>query len=712
MQTHLDDTNSVSQPRFGCDRLTRLFAASSMAIIGASDRSPWSQLVMENLSQWDYHGDVHLVNRRGVPAHGMRTATSCQEIGERVDLAVLLVPNIALPDALRDAHAAGARGAVVLGAGFGEAGEGGRSAELALRELAQELDLPLIGPNGVGFASVLDRVPAWVSPLPRPYLPGSLGIISQSGNLGLTIANFAARHRIGVSHIVSTGNEINVDLVDVTRVLCEDERVHAVAIFAEAIRDPAGFLQAAERAAELQKPIIILKTGTSRLAAEVAQTHTGALVGDASLVRAAFKSAGIVSVQSIEQLVLSAGWLAHSGVVPAGGLGVVSISGGSNDIIADRAEELGIPLPELASETKRRVLNTVEPLGVTNVMNPFDITGAAVGSFESIVDPLVAVGEDPSVSVLAWTGVPFVEAPPMVQTYEFVGEALRSVDRTGVLLLNTTDPISDHAEMLDAASVPYVMAGIDRGLVAIRDGMWWSEWQRGRSELPDAELMGLRHPLAEAVGGVWDEVRALQLLAKEGISTVPWRLVQDADTAVAAARDFGFPVVVKVAARGLVHKTELGGVVLGVNDEAGVRSAFERVTRIPADVDGAVIAPMRTEGVEMIVGVIRDPQWGLALAIGLGGVHAEVVADATFRLLPVTRGEVKAMLGELRGVELLRGQRNAPAGELSAIEETILRFAELACALPADLVSMEINPLLVQGANVEALDAVIEWQTP
>jgi acetate---CoA ligase (ADP-forming) len=699
-------TEETRGRRFGHERLGRLFAAESIAVVGASDRSAWSHMVFDNFDAWGYGGRLHPVNRRGASVRGVESATSCAEIGEPIDLAILLVGNAVVPDALRDAAAAGAGGAVVLGAGFGEAGDEGKAAQRELEELARELDVALIGPNGVGFASLLDRVPAWVSP-PPPLLPGRVGVVSQSGNLGLTISNFAVRQAIGISHIVSTGNEVNVDIVDVIDYLVRDDRVAVIAVFAETIRDPAGFLRAAEDAAAAGKPIVALKAGSSSLAAAVAETHTGALVGDDAVVEAAFRSVGVVRVTSIEQLAITAGLLEHTGRLPAGGVGIVSISGGSDDIIADRAEEIGLDLPALSPATEERVRESVAEIGVTRVMNPFDITGAAVGNFGTITEPLRAIGEDPNIALVAWTGVPFTASPPMIDSYPSVAKGLRAAGRRGVLLLNTSEPIDGvDRETLIANDMPYTLAGIDRGVVAMRDAIAWSGWIRGREgqagALGDAAL---ERP-ADATGA-WGEARSLELIAEHGVPVVPWRLVGSEDEAVEAAAELGYPVVVKVSGADILHKSERGGVALDLGDADGVRGAYAAVTAAGGD---AIVAPMRPPGLELIVGVVRDEAWGPVLAVGLGGIHTEVLRDTALRLLPVAPPEIEAMLGELRGSALLDGFRGAPAADRAAVVAAIDAFATLATGLADDLTSIEVNPLYVHDETVEALDAAIQWR--
>jgi acyl-CoA synthetase (NDP forming) len=700
-------------PRLGQDRVRALLRPRSVVMVGASDRSEWSVMTFGAFAQFGFEGRLHLVNRRGARAHGRSTVTSCTAIEEPVDLAIMLVSNEAIADALKDAADAGIRSAVLLGSGFAEAGQDGQSAQRQLAELARDLDVAIVGPNGHGFANLVDRAPGWTAFAPDPVLTGPVALLSQSGSVLLTMADFAAKHAIGISHMIGTGNEANLDLLDFMDRLVEDERVGVLAVFAESIRDPGFFRQIAARAAELAKPIVMLKVGASELAARLALTHTGALVGNDDVIDRALAAAGVIRVSSLEELIFTAGLLAHTGPLPEGGLGLAGMSGGINDVVADRAAALGIPVPEFADATTDHIRSHMARFAT--VQNPFDMTGGASMDQDRQIEPLLAIGRDPGVALLAYSGLPFApsEPGPVSEYYRWIAEGLRSVGRRGVLLLNmvgTIDP-RQHA-LLRAVGVPHTVPGVEYGLQAISHAIRWSAWLREDRAAPGA-AGPLPVPPPGAVG-VWPEARALEFLASRGLPVVPWRLAADGAQAVAAAGQIGFPVVVKVAADGVIHKSDLGGVALGLRTGAEVLEAFERVTGAAraagAQVRGAVVAAMREGGIELIAGVVRDPQWGPTLAIGLGGTQAEVLRDRSLGSLPVTEREVGRMLAGLRGYPLLCGFRGQAAADLGRVSEVLARFGALALSLGPALESMEINPLYVAEDRVEILDAVLVWQ--
>jgi acyl-CoA synthetase (NDP forming) len=705
------DRAVVETPLDAAARLRALLSPRSVALVGASERSGWSAESFANYERLGFEGSLHLVNRSGGTVHGRTAFTSCTEIGEPVDLALMLVGAGALPVALADAAAAGIRSAVVLAAGFGETGPDGVAAQRELVALCRELDVTCVGPNCLGFVNVVDRAPAWSGQMPIPLVAGAVAVVSQSGATAHTIASFAGVQNIGLSHVISTGNEAMVDTVDMAAAVLEDDRVRALAMFAESIRDVERFRRLTERAAELAKPIVMMKVGTSALAAEIALTHTGALVGDDRLVDAALRQFGVIRVHSLEQLAITAGLLAQTGPLPPGGLGVVSISGGACDIIADRAELVGVPLEPLAETTRTRLSELLPSYGT--LRNPLDITGAASEDPRLFAESLAALADDPSVALLAAIHVLPTErrAARFRPRLEVIATGLRAAGDRGVLIDQTFGEIDAFtAAALEEIGVPHALTGLRDAVDAIGGAMRWSAWlKRARSARQDESELEL-----DDRGGSWSEARALRLLAEHGLPVAPSLLVGTRDEAVAAARELGHPVVLKVVSPDILHKSDIGGVALDLRTDDEVRDAFERVTAAGAGVggarvEGALVAPMRRGGLELIVGAIRDPHWGLALAVGFGGVWVHVADDTSLRILPVGESDVREMIDELRGRPLLDGVRGLPAADVDRLVDTIVAFACLAERLGPRLSSIEINPLHIEGATVEALDAVVVW---
>jgi acyl-CoA synthetase (NDP forming) len=702
------------------DRLTSLFRPRSVALVGASDKSTFSLIAYRNLVEFGFADRTYLVNRRGADTHGQPTVTSCAQIGAPVDVAYLMVPQAGTLDALADAAAVGISNAVVLSSGYGEAGEAGRAAEAELTARAESLGMVLLGPNHLGFANLTQGVPVCSIPgLPRE--PGPVALLSQSGASSAAMVDFASAAGVGLSYLVTLGNEAMITAGHVLDFLVDDPGTKAVAIFMETVRDPAVFRRAARRAAAAGKAIVVLKAGSSALSARTAAAHTGALVGDDKVIDAVFADLGVIRVDSIEDMLITAGAAAALGRLDRPGIGIVSISGGACDIVADRAEDLGAVLPELAGQT-REALAAVMP-GYGTVQNPLDVTGAAIIDPSLFTRAIEAISRDPSVGVVGIVNsLPWIDdgRPYFGQMFvDAIGAGMRAAACPSAYINQVMQPISGYTRAcMERGGVPYAIPGLRQAVVALRNVAWWSEATRPLS----AEPVGPAEPsvaVATATGerrGEWSEEAARRLLAAAGIPVVPAQLAASAEEAVKAAAAYGVPVSVKVVSPQVTHKTDIGGVRLGVPpDEAAVTAAYAAVTAAAAAVGGAavegvLVSPMRRGGTELLVGVVADPLWGPVLAVALGGVFVEVLKDSVLAPLPLSQQRARQLLGRLRGRAVLDGARGGAPADLDALAAVIARVGDLALALGDDLAALEVNPLRVDGAVIEALDALVTWK--
>ncbi|WP_182904045.1 acetate--CoA ligase family protein [Microbispora sp. H10830] len=698
-------------------RLSSLFRPRSVALVGAADKSQFSALVHHNLLQFGFGEHVHLVNRRGAETHGRPTVTSCQEIGAPVDVAFMMVPQAGTLEALSDAAAAGIRNAVVLSSGYGEAGEAGRVAQAELVAHARSLDMVLLGPNMLGFANFVDRIPVTAIPgLPQEH--GPVALLSQSGASSSAMLDFASMVGVGMSYMVTLGNEAMISAGHVLDYLVDDEHTKAVAVFMETIRDPGTFRRAARRAAEAGKAIVVLKAGSSELSARTAAAHTGALVGDDATIDAVFKDLGIIRVDSIEDMLITAGAVAALGRLERPGIGVVSISGGACDIVADRAEDLGAPLPALSPHTEQALAEIMPDYGT--VQNPLDVTGAAVIDPTMFTRAIPVMSKDPAVGVVAVVnGLPWRpdDVPYMGQGYvNAIGEGMRQAETPCVYVNQVLQPVTDVTRAsMRAGGVPFTIPGLRQTVVALRNVGWWSETTRAMASAKRTPGEHLPVPAPSARTGAWSEDTARRLLADAGVPVVPAVLARSADEAAKAAADFGGRVALKVCSPQILHKSDIGGVRLDVAG-ADVRTAYEALVASAATVDGAelegiLVSPMRSGGIELLVGVVRDPQWGPMLAVALGGVFVEVLKDSALTPLPVTADRARRLLTGLRAAAVLDGVRGGAPADPDAIAAVVARVGDLALALGDDLESLEINPLRADGPVVEALDAVVTWRS-
>lgn len=696
--------------------LARFFNPRAIAFVGASERSTWSITAFQNLQAIGFAGALHLVNRRGGIVHGQTAATTCREIGAPVDTALLMVPAESLLETLQDVAAAGIRHAALVTAGYAELGKEGALRQNALAAAARALGISFLGPNCLGFLNVAGRTGCWTGATRTPPIAGRVAIVSQSGAVANYIAHCAHQQGVGLSLVIATGNEACLDLAAVCNFLVDDPATRVIAIFAEAIRDPDAFRAMAARALQASIALVILKMGRSAQTARAAQSHTGALVGDDRVFDAACRQMNLIRVDSIEELVTTANLLERTGVLADRGVGIVSISGGICEIAADRAHVEGIHLPAL-SATTRSELAAVLPAYATPD-NPLDITGAAVTNTDLFEHAVNILAREPSFSLLACMfDVPTGSNNDWTLLYrESVASIGRAFSRSPipvVLMSHSNKPVSDMSRTLIDAAFPYVPGGVDRGMRAIRNAIAWSEGVRNAVPAPAPETAPEASRASEPLPR--SEREALQHLARFGVAVVPGVLAQTEQQAIDAARAFGGPVALKVASADIAHKSDVGGVVLGACGTDAVVRGFRAIqasvrSALPAArIDAIQISPMREGGIELFVGVKRDPQWGPVLAVGLGGVWIEVLEDVSLRLLPAGKEQVAGMLAELRGAKLLAGYRGAPPVDLVLLIDTIVRIAGAALALGPVLEAFEVNPLYAAANGIEALDALATY---
>ncbi len=688
--------------------LSSLLAPRSIALIGASEKSRWSQVAFDNLTRPGTSARLHLVNRRGAPAHGRESFASCADIGTPVDLGVLIVPTDAVGPALEDLAASGARNAVVLTSGFAEVGEAGRRAQDRLAAFAREAGLSVVGPNSLGFVNFLDGVAPWLAPPRHPGRTGPIAVISHSGQVAYQLVNAARHQGVGLSHLVSTGNELDLDVTAFAAHLIADDRVRAIVLYLETVRHPERFVEVARLASAAGKALVVQKIGASEVAARSAQAHTGALVGDDRAFDAVCEQYGVVRVHALEDLVATADLIARTGVLRAGGVGLMSNSGGVCGISADAAAKAGLPVPPISQATRQALAELLPDYATCQ--NPLDITGAAAADRSLYECTLRVMAAEPAFSTVVCFGdLPASRAESdasLLSGLMHMGRAAQGAP-IPVFVMNCIqrEVTAEGREIADEYRLPLVAAGLDRGLAALGRAHWWS--QRQRRERPGRRAGG---PGVVRVASPCSEHTAMQLLQAHGIPVVPAVLARSAEDAVAAAARLDGPAALKVCSPDIAHKTEVGGVALDVRGDDAVRAAYGKVlSRVPASarIEGVLVAPMRERAVELIVGVSRDPTWGPMLAVGLGGIWVETLKDVALRRLPVDAADVAEMLESLKAAPLLRGSRGRRPVDLQALGRTIARIGDLALALGPRLEALEINPLRVEGAGCEALDALI-----
>jgi acyl-CoA synthetase (NDP forming) len=706
-------------------QVRQLFNPRSIALIGATDKSRWSWSTYGNLQLHDFKGPVYLVNPRGIPVHGEKSYARVADLPGPVDLAFVMVPTSAVLSVLTEVADAGIPSAVLLTSGFAEVGEEGAELERQVVELARSRGLTILGPNGNGYINAAGGSTPYGLPIDKPLLSGPVGVVLQSGALASAVLSFATSRNIGVSLLVSMGNESMVSLTDVMRYLIDDDDTKVIALFIESLRRPDEFLALAREALLKGKPVVAIKVGRSQAGARVAKAHTGSLVGDDAVVDAVFKQNGVIRVDSLEDLIITAGLLAETGPLPGNRFGFVTASGGASEIIADRSEDEGIEVPEFTPETVERLRAVIPPFGAAQ--NPVDVTGYILVNRDLLRNALLAVQDDPGLDALVLvTELPRTAPPdpaPFIEMYRQTVELLNNTSKPVVVMGTTLSDVTAFGrEVAEATGYPNVLGGIHHGMTALGRAVRWSELYRAAQQPAGPDASGTLTVTAtvpeltvpDNPGATWSEHRAGTFLAQHGVPVVPSSLVASADAAAAAADAAGYPVVVKLAADDIEHKSDIGGVKIGLDSAEAVRAAYADVVsagqQAGAAVQGALVQPMRSGGIELLVGIVTDPAWGQVLAVGLGGIWVEILRDTALTVLPASREQILQSLRALRGARLFDGARGSEKTDLDAVADAIASIADLAQRLGDRLDTLEVNPLLVRGSQVEALDALITWR--
>ena len=647
--------------------------------------------------------------------HGERAVRSVLDVPEDIDLACVVVGADGAVDALRPVVERGIPTALVVASGYAEAGPDGEARSRELRSFALEHGLGIIGPNTSGMANVAGGVYAIANGISPPFIPGPVGVVTQSGGIASQLLRVMRARGVGVRAVVGVGNELVLGLTDVIRHYIDDDGTTVIAAYIEGFRDIDAFRAVAAEAARAGKPIVALKVGRTVASRALVASHTGALVGDDDVVDVAFRGYGIIRVDTLDELVATAGLLAHGPDHVGERLAVISGSGASCTLIADRVIGNGLRLPPFAPATTTELARLLPPYATPR--NPLDATGAVVNDDEASRRAVHAVAADPDVDLVVYQSlVPErfdeTDAVTVRNRLAAVREMIDGADAPVLLQTDISTDLSDELMEALAEHGLYVSRGYDHTIDAIARVARWHR-HRDRLRLPADAPPTSADDVRSGEVVAWSESDSMALLAKHGVPIVPTVSVGSAADAVEAARGFAGPVAIKVAVDGIAHKSDIGGVVLGVSGDDEVAAAFAAVTRrgIEVVVDGsevrASVSPMRGGGTELLVSVTDARPWGTLVTVGLGGVWVEVFDDTASALLPVDGPTIREMLQTLRSSALLTGGRGRAAADLDAVADAVLRIVDAATSLGDALSALEVNPLLVAGDEVEALDALV-----
>ena len=661
--------------------LSRLLAPRSVAVVGATDREgTYAHTTLLNLARAGFAGQVVGVHPTRSVAAGVPCVPTLADV-DRVDAVVIATPADTVPGYVADAAALGCGGAVVYAAGFAEAGRADLQDDLK----AAAQGMPVIGPNGNGLVSVTARAPLWGDAVTVPDSAGGVALISDSGNVG--VVGMAHRSGEGLHTVVSAGNAAVIDTPTLLGEVALLDGVRAVALYVEGDGDGAAWCEALARCAERDVRVVVLKAGRSTRGAAVGAAHTAALVGDQAVFAAMITEAGGVMVTQPLELLETARALAL-GRRDSRGAAFLTCSGGDAAIAADLADDLGVRLADLGTSTEERLRALLPP--AATVANPLDHTALVWADTEAIAALAESVGRDPAVGHLVYVQdePPGLPAGPLAEWRATRAGGVLGGERAGTAtLVVATTP---------GQAAPGAVAGLDNALRAIR---------ALQSPMPEADRlrdMSRARRFAER-SRARDEVAAKALLAQQGIAVPGGRIVNTAEDAVPAARALGYPVVLKVVADGVIHKSDIGGVVVGINADSDVARETRRLLGLAPD--ARVLVEAQAEpGVEMIVAARRE---GVVptLTVGLGGIWTEAFADVACVPLPATPGRVRSAIEGLRAYAVLAGGRGRAAYDMDGLCLAASRIGDL--LLSEGLSLIEVNPLIVGHADCVAVDAVM-----
>lgn len=694
--------------------LAPLFAPRSLVVVGAGRRPRTvGHEILQSILHSGYTGAVFVVNRHADSILGQTSCETVEQLPQAVDLAIIAVPAVQVLDVVRACGRRGVRAIVLVTSGFGELGAQGRSAQDELVATARRYGMRLVGPNCLGLMNTDPAVRLDATFAPLPWVPGNLGLVSQSGALGIAVLKAAAAYGVGVSQFVSVGNKADVSGNDLLLYWEQDPRTRVIALYLESFGNPRKFARIARRVSR-QKPILALKAGRSAAGQRAGLSHTAAAASSEVVVDAMFDQAGVLRMDSIEEILQVTQVLAAVPLPAGPRVAVIGNSGGPGILAADAAIAGGLTVP-LLSDGATAALAAVAP-GAASWSNPIDLGAAAQpptvqaairlllesDEIDAVIavfaDTLVADTTDVLTAIAAAAAVTAASKPVVVS---LLGGDLRSVPVPGSSGSLPIFPFPEPAARALAVAHKYAVLR-DRpigGAVSL-EGVARDD---ARSLVAELLVAG-----DEDANGRWlTAAESADILGCYGIRVCQQRIAESASDAAAVAEEIGFPVALKIARGDVVHKTERGGVALDLVDRRAVEDAYSRVVAGCGDGDPRVVVQqMIPAGTELIVGAVQDPQFGPVVMLGAGGVLSDILADRSFRIMPLTDTDAAGMIDGLRMAPLLDGFRGRPVVSRDAVRDLLHRVAALVDDLP-QVAELDLNPVVCIGSDLIVVDAKI-----
>ena len=693
--------------------LDNFFKPDSVAVIGASrEAGKVGHELLKNLLENDFPGNVYPVNPKASDVLGLKAYPSVADVPNRIGLAVIVVPAQFTPAVIEDCGKKSINSVIIVSAGFKEAGSAGTKLELEVSRKASEFNMRVLGPNCLGLIDTESRLNASFAPgMPSR---GKIAFFSQSGALGTAILDWAIEGKIGLSKFVSLGNKMDISESELLVALAEDGNTNVILGYIEGVKDGEAFMEAAIDATR-EKPVIIVKSGSTAAGARAASSHTGTLAGSENAFQAAFKQCGVIRAPTIEALFDYALVLASQPLPKGNRLAIVTNAGGPGIIAADACEKSKLTMANFQQETIERLRNSLPPTAA--IYNPVDVIGDA--KTDRYLSALQAIESDENTDAVLVLLTPQAMTEP-VATARAVIDTFSESGKPVVTSFMGGFSVKEGVDVLGGGKMPNY-PNPERAIAALEAASVYSNWRNAgiqrEEERFDVDNKKVAEMLARSKQRNQDTLagpNAMEVLSEYGFAVPKTGFAETGREAAALADEIGYPVVVKISSPDILHKSDIGGVRLGLRSASEVEQAFEEVVSaarrfIPtALIIGVTVDQMVPPGREVILGMARDPDFGPMLMFGLGGIYVEVLKDVSFRIAPIDHREAALMISEVRTYQLLRGVRGEEPADIPSIVDSLLRLSQLVTDFP-EIIEMDINPLMVMtsGQGSVAVDSRI-----
>jgi len=684
-----------------------MLCPSSIVIVGASpDISKLNGRTLHFLQRDGYKGKLYAINPKYKDIAGIKCFPDIQSLPETVDLAIIVISHKFVAKAVLELGKKGVPIAVLYSSGYSEVGEEGVEREKALLKIAKKYNIRICGPNNLGFVNAFENVTATFSQYAdQPPVAGPVAFASHSGAFGTGISALARKQGIGLGYFINTGNDSDITLIDTLEAIVDDPRISVICAYIEGLDDGAGFIRFAQKAIRAEKPFIVTKVGRKPSGIRAAASHTGALAGEDRVFSGVFRQYGVIRARNEEHMLDLVSAFICCKIPTGNNLGIITMSGGAGALMADRAEELGLEISNPTQYTRDKLAEVIPSFGST--ANPIDITAQFLAEPKLFIEAIQITLRDPGIDCcIIWLQLMHQRADLIVNIFKQVKKnsgkpfivcwldapekSINELRNTGIYVIGATERAVD------------VIAGLveyGQSLVRLK-----SEPQRG--------LFGFARRTTSGVSKSISSMDSVSFLEGSGVSLVPTYLARNANDAKKIANELGYPVVIKIESPDITHKSEIGGVHLGLlNEDSVYDSATEILTSVKqlvpnAKIDGILVQKMIVDGIEFVLGIRRDPIFGPIVMFGLGGVFIEVFEDVSFAAAPITVVQAAFMLDSLKSKVLLKGVRgNLPVNE-QYLKKMICNLSAFAVSNP-EIVELDLNPLVANGDKIVAVDWLI-----